>query len=85
MGFDEGDLLVGQAIFAVKLLVDGGDGLRSVDVGGRGEVLEGDHLPNTWRTVLGNFFDTKQCPEELTFHISCKVFRFNLGLELSCT
>jgi len=41
-GFDEGDFFGREVVFAVELLVDFGDRDAPVDVGGGGEVLEGN-------------------------------------------
>lgn len=45
-------LLVGEAILAVELPVDGGNGLGPVDVTRRGEILEGDKLKSLFRYML---------------------------------
>ena len=44
-GFDELLLGFGETVLGVELPVDVGNRLRPVDVGRRGEVLEGDEAP----------------------------------------
>ena len=55
MNFDEFDLIGGQAVFYVELLVDLGDRLAPVDVAVFGEILEGDVFPFISVKVLCNF------------------------------
>ena len=52
MGFNKGDFLLIQPIFPVKLLVDLWNRLGPVDIGMRGEILEGDKVPFSRRISL---------------------------------
>lgn len=49
---DKCHLLVAEAVLAIELAVDVGNGLGPVDVGSRGEVLEGDKLELVSHDVL---------------------------------
>ena len=55
MGFDEGNLCFIQAVLPVELLIDLRNGAGPVDVGGGGEVLEGNHSPCFYAIVLSYF------------------------------
>ena len=79
MGFDERDLVLVEAVLGVELLVDLGNRLSPVDVGRRGEVLEGHMLRG--RVVLGGFEDAEHGAGELRAHVLQACRGLLLGLK----
>jgi len=76
VGFDELDFFFVQAVFLVELTVDVSDALGPVDVGMRGEILNGYASKNGSRVVLSYFFYAYQCSEEFGFYVLQAIRRF---------
>ena len=85
MRLDEFDLGLVQAVFGVELPVDFGDGAGPVDVGGGGEVLEGDKTPRLRFVSLSNLKNTKKRPCKFGKDIFLAIFSSGKVIKTSYT
>ena len=79
MSFDKLDFRFSKSIFSIELLVDFWNRFCPVDVGGGGEVLEGNMFPFLWSDILRSFQDAKHNPCKFCLDI----FQSSLGFILS--
>ncbi len=69
MGLDEFDFLLVQSVLGIELPINVRNGLGPVNVGVRGEVLEGNTPPFICCIILSNFQNTEQNTSKFRFNV----------------